>query len=63
MAFISQGVNLPIEHVEAVVDKLEKIKTFIYRYQDKAINWAYPVTVDNTPHQITFSTGERINAA
>ena len=28
-----------------------------------AVTWAYPVTVDQTPHHLTFNTGEKIYAA
>ncbi len=61
--FIAQSVGLPVAQVIAILDDLEKHKTFLFRNPDGAVAWAYPVTVEPTPHQITFSTGERVYAA
>ena len=30
---------------------------------DGNVSWAFAVTVDNTPHKLTFSTGERMHGA
>jgi len=56
-------LNLPLARVATILDELERHKTFLFRNAAGAVTWAYPVTVDPTPHRITFSTGERINAA
>jgi hypothetical protein len=61
--FIAQELGLPLARVIAVLDELEKNMTFLYRGDGEAVTWAYPVTVDQTPHQVTFSTGEQIHAA
>ncbi|MFC2031676.1 hypothetical protein ACFLWA_13230 [Chloroflexota bacterium] len=61
--YIAQSVGLPLEQVQVILEELEKNMTFLYRSDGEAVDWAYPVTVDETPHQVTFSTGERINAA
>jgi hypothetical protein len=45
------------------LDDLERHLTFLYRAPDGAVAWAYPVTTAPTSHRLTFSTGERINAA
>jgi hypothetical protein len=37
--------------------------TFLFRNEQGAVAWAYPVTVDRTPHYVTFSTGEQVYAA
>lgn len=63
LIFIAQALDMPLASVQSIVEELEKEKTFIYRYNSNGINWAYPVTVDKTPHHITFSTGEQVNAA
>ena len=55
---IAQAVNLPVDRVVAILDDLEKHMTFLFRNEQKAVSWAYPVTVDKTPHHIALSTGE-----
>jgi hypothetical protein len=62
-AFIALALAIPVERVSALVDEMEKDKSFFNRYHSEGINWAYPVTVDKTPHRVTFSTGEQVNAA
>jgi hypothetical protein len=62
-ASIAQELNLPLTRVVAIVDELEKKMTFLYRGGGEAVTWAYPVTVDRTPHRVTFSSGEQIYAA
>jgi len=37
--------------------------TYLYRNARGEVTWAYPVTVDHTPHRVTFSSGEQIYAA
>jgi hypothetical protein len=56
-------VGLPLERVLVLLDDLESGMTFLYRNPAGAVHWAYPVTVDETPHSVTFSTGEQIHAA
>ncbi len=60
---IAQKLHLPVEHVVAALEDLEGRMTFLYRDAEGAVAWAYPVTVDETPHHVTFGTGERIYAA
>jgi hypothetical protein len=59
----SQRLALPVEQVTALLDDLEAGMTFLYRGDGVAVTWAYPITVDPTPHRVTFSTGEQIHAA
>lgn len=63
LASIAQGLKMPADRVSMLVDEMEKDKAFFNRYHSEGINWAYPVTADNTPHHVTFSTGEQIDAA
>ncbi len=60
---VGKELDLPIDRVEATIDKLEKLKTFLYRSDGKGINWAYPLSLEDTGHKITDSTGERFFAA
>lgn len=60
---ISEHLNLPKGQVASILEELEKHLTFLYRNNRGEVIWAYPVTVAETPHQATFSTGEQIHAA
>jgi len=60
---IAQRLSLPVAHVSAILDELEKHMTFLFRKGQEAVVWAYPVTAEVTPHYLTFSTGEQLYAA
>lgn len=60
---ISRELSLAPKVVENVLEELERHMTFLYRDEQGAVAWAYPVTVDRTPHRMCFSTGEQVNAA
>ena len=60
---IAERLNISIARVAGILDDLEKHMTFLYRNPQGEVTWAYPVTVDYTPHRITFSSGEQIYAA
>jgi hypothetical protein len=60
--FIGQRLKMPIDRVNAILDELEK-KLILFRDGQEAVVWSYPVTAARTPHQFTFSTGERGYAA
>ena len=61
--FIGAAVGLATDRVIAILSELERHLTFLYRNSAGALTWAYPVTVDRTPHRLTFSTSEQIYAA
>ncbi len=61
--YISRRLSLPLARVNTILDELEKNLTFLFRNPQGAVAWAYPVTTDQTPHHVAFSTGEQINAA
>jgi hypothetical protein len=60
---IAQELELPQPRVVAILDDLERHKTFLFRNAQGAVTWAYPVTVDPTPHRVRFSTGKQVHAA
>ena len=60
---ISDELNIPLSRTIEILDDLEKNLFFLVRNERGEITWAFPVTADKTPHQLTFSTGERLNAA
>ena len=61
--FVAQGVGLPVERVNAILGELEAAMTFLFRNERGDVSWAYPVTADETPHRVTFATGEQVYAA
>jgi hypothetical protein len=55
---IAGELGLALPRVRSVLDELEKRLTFLFRNARGEVTWAYPVTVDETPHHARFSTGE-----
>jgi hypothetical protein len=49
--------------VHEIISKLENLKTFIYREDGKSINWAYPLSLENTGFKMTASSGAQFSAA
>ena len=60
---IASRLDLPVARVQSILDDLEKNMTFICRNPQGAVAWAYPVTVETTPHHVSFSTGEQLDSA
>jgi len=60
---VAQSLEIPIEVTEKLLQDLEEHLTFLYRNQLGEVTWAYPLTVEQTPHFITFDSGEKIYAA
>jgi hypothetical protein len=61
--YIAKNLNLPEDQVNSILDDLETHMTFLFRNKHREVVWAYPVTVEKTPHHITFNTGETLYAA
>jgi hypothetical protein len=61
--YIAQRLGMPVERVVLHLDELERRMTFLFRNPAGEVVWAYPVTVEETPHRITFDTGEKLYAA
>jgi hypothetical protein len=61
--FISDMLKIPIEQVNIILDELERKLFFLVRNELNAVAWAYPVTVETTPHRLNFSSGERLFGA
>jgi len=49
--------------VHEIISKLENLKTFIYREDGKSINWAYPLSLEDTGFKVTASSGAQFFAA
>jgi hypothetical protein len=60
---ISQRLKLPVGRVNRILDELERHLFFLVRNGQGAVTWAFPLTVETTPHELIFSTGERLHGA
>jgi len=60
---ISERLRLAPDRVDSIVGELERALTFLYRSDGRTVDWAYPVTATETPHHLTFESGERMTAA
>jgi len=55
---IARVLALAPERVNEILDELERHLTFLFRRSGPEVTWAYPVTVEPTPHRARASTGE-----
>jgi hypothetical protein len=62
-AYIAQHVGLPLDEIQVALEELEAQLFFLVRNDHRAVAWAFPVTVDPTPHRLIFHTGEQLYAA
>ncbi len=61
--FISEKLKMPLEQVNSILDELQAKLFFLVRNERGAVAWAYPVTVEPTPHKLHFASGERLYGA
>ena len=61
--FISERLKMPLEQVNFILEELERKLFFLVRNEQGAVAWAYPVTVEATPHRLIFNSGERLYGA
>jgi hypothetical protein len=60
---VARELNIPLERTKEILQDLENHLTFLVKNSRDQVVWAYPVTVEKTPHAITFESGERLYAA
>jgi hypothetical protein len=60
---IGHDLGLPTDEVQRILDDLEQNLFFLVRDDNGAVSWAFPVTTEATPHQLTFRSGERLYGA
>ena len=60
---IGQRLKLAPERCESILQELERNLFFLVRDERGAVTWAFPVTVEPTPHRLRFSNGEEIYGA
>ena len=56
-------LDLSLEEVSQILDELERRMTFLCRRGGEDVIWAYPVTADETPHQVRIDGGAAFSAA
>ena len=59
VAQVAEHVNLPATRVQSIIEELERNLFFLVRNAVGEVAWAFPVTADQTPHELRFDTGER----
>ena len=60
---ISEKLSIPLERVNFLQEELERKLFFLVRNEQGAVAWAYPITVETTPHKLSFASGERLYGA
>jgi len=60
---ISEKLSIPLERVNFLLEELERKLFFLVRNEGGAVAWAYPITVETTPHNLSFASGERLYGA
>jgi hypothetical protein len=61
--YISEKLNMSLERVKLILDELERKLFFLVRNEQGAVAWAFPITVETTPHKLIFTSGERLYGA
>ena len=61
--YVAERLEMTAERVADIFDELEKRLVYLFRPGGRDVEWAYPVTVAETPHRLAFSSGERLYAA
>ncbi|MBI5283559.1 MAG: hypothetical protein HY874_00550 [Chloroflexi bacterium] len=60
---IAAGTGVAADRVGTLLDELERGKVFLFRSDGVNVDWAYPVTAEQTRHTVTFDSGETRYAA
>ena len=59
----ARELDLPADEVIQILDELESRMTFLCRRGGESVVWAYPVTAEETPHQVRIDGGAAFSAA
>ena len=57
---LSRVTSLSERTVDRILRDLHRHLFFLVRNRHGDVGWAFPVTVDRTPHLVEFSSGERL---
>jgi hypothetical protein len=63
IADIAAATGIAVAAAHAIAADLERHLFFVVREGQDHISWAFPVTVDETPHHLTLDSGESIFGA
>ncbi len=63
MSQLAAAAGVPEATTRAIAAELERNLFFVVRQDDDHVSWAFPVTSDQTPHEVILGTGERIYGA
>ena len=56
-------LELSLDEVRQILDELERRMTYLWRRDGENVSWAYPVTAEETPHQVRIDGGAAFSAA
>ncbi len=62
-ALFAAELDLTPAEVSQILDELERRMTFLCRRGGEDVVWAYPVTAEDTPHQVRIDGGAAFSAA
>ena len=57
---LARVTKLDPSAVDVLLDELHRGLFFLVREPGGDVSWAFPVTVDRTPHHLAFDSGERL---
>ena len=60
---MASRLMIPFDRVVEILAELQKRLFFLVLNEAGEVSWAFPVTIDRTPHRLRFSSGEHIFAA
>lgn len=60
---LAAAAGVPEATTRGIAAELERNLFFVVRKDDDHVSWAFPVTSDQTPHEVILGTGERIYGA
>ena len=60
---ISSELALTPDRTNMILEDLEQRLFFLVRDDHGAVAWAYPLTVESTPHKLLFNNSEQLYAA
>ena len=60
---IARRLHFPLARAITILEDLQRNLFFLVLNTSGEVSWAFPVTSEETPHRMSFSSGERIFAA